>query len=492
MYISVMKKLVTMLLVLVLFASLLFANGTPEEQREFFENIVYNSQKPNTATKASTGSEIISRDMATLERLYQYVERNYLYDIDYSAVYEAMATAMFETLNDKYSYYVKAEKSADYAEEVSGSYGGVGIYLSKTYVEYQNPENEATLYAVISQVFPSTPSSKAGLMSGDLIVEINGQSVVEWEATECAKNLKGEPGTAVTLTIKRGSTVFSVDLVREKIIVPTVDSGMLDSDTGYLRILEFSRGTYRSISDALDKLSAEGMQKLIIDIRNNPGGDVDSALAIADMFISEADLLNLSYKDPSRNIHYKATSKITVSPDVEIAILTDSGTASAAEIFASAMRDNSRAVLIGTKTYGKGVMQLVSAFGDGYISLTTASFSGPTGEPINKEGVKPDIEVKELTIEEDEIDAYYNLIESRTPLTFIEKNPEYTDANLKKFAAENSGSGLREEILLLIIRNEYLYQMKYEDRPIADIKFDNACKAAYDYLHSKDKSVVNF
>jgi carboxyl-terminal processing protease len=156
------------------------------------------------------------------------------------------------------------------------------------------------------------------------------------------------------------------------------------------------------------------------------------------------------------------------------------------------MRDNSRAVLIGTKTYGKGVMQLVSAFGDGYISLTTASFSGPTGEAINKEGVQPDIEVKEVYVEEDEIDAYNALVDRRAPLDFIEKNPEYTDANLKKFAAENAGCGLREELLIIIVRNEYIYKMKYEDRPIADIKYDVACKTAYEYLHSKDKSVVNF
>ena len=494
-----MKKLVTMLLVLVLFASIAYANGTPEEQRIFFENIINNSQGPKSvaqnnggATKASTGSEVISRDMATLERLYQYVEKNYLYDIDYDAVYEAMATALFNTLGDKYSYYVKAEKAEDYGDDVKGSYGGLGLYFSKSYVQYQDPEDERTLYAVISQAFPDTPCSRAGLMTGDLITEINGQSVVELEASDCAKLMKGNPGTTVSLTIKRGASVFTIDLVREIVTVPTVVYEMIDSDNAYLRILEFSRGTYRSISDALDKLSAKGMQKLIIDLRNNPGGDVDSALAIVDLFVSNTDLLYLSYKDPSKNIRYSATSKITVSPDVDIAILTNGGTASAAEIFSAAMRDTGRAVLVGTKTFGKGVMQLVSSFGDGYISVTTASFSGPTGKPINKEGVLPDIEIADISIEEDEVQPYLDLMNSNAISTFVDNNPDFTDENLKKFAAQNSEFGLRQEVLLLLVRNEYLGRMNYDDRPLADIKYDVVCKTAYDYLQAKDKSVVNF
>ena len=158
-----MKKIALILIVLTLLVGTLFANGTPEDQK-FFEELLRNTQTTNTTTGStrttptnSKGSEIISRDMATLERLYQYVEKNYLYDIDYDAVYEAMATALFDALGDKYSYYVPAEESDDYEEEVSGTYGGLGIYFSKTYVEYQDTEDESTLYAIISQVFPNTP-----------------------------------------------------------------------------------------------------------------------------------------------------------------------------------------------------------------------------------------------------------------------------------------------------------------------------------------------
>ena len=508
-----MKKILIAFVVLAALAGTLFANGSPEEQRMFFENLMRNSQQPYSTTtttsgsqKSSTGSEIISRDMATLERLYQYVEKNYLFDIDYDAVYEAMATAMFDALGDKYTYYVKAEQSEDYAEEVSGVYGGLGIYFSKTYVNYQDPDDEKTQYAVISQVFPNTPCSRAGLRTGDMIIEIDGESVVELEATDCAKRMKGEPGSSVQLTVKRGDTVFKLDLVSEVITVPTVEYEMIDGSTAYLRILEFSTNTYLSISNALDDLASKGMKKLIIDLRDNPGGDVDATLAIADLFIRDSDLLYITYKDPSKNVKYTATDSVSVSPDVEVAILVNGGTASSAEIFSSAMRDSGRAKLFGTKTYGKGIMQIISSFGDGYISVTTASFTGPSGDTIHKEGVKPDVEVEEISVLEEEMDAYTALIESKAVEKFVDSNPDFTDGNMLKFADQNADSGLRREVLILVARNEYLSRMNYDDRPLADIKYDIVCKTAYDYLQTyeisgtgtstqvinTDKRVVNF
>ena len=489
-----MKKLILVLVVLSLLAGTISANGTPEEQRVFFDNLIRNSQLPTGSSAdsgshgSSTGSEIISRDMATLERLYQYVEKNYLYDIDYPAVYEAMASALFGALGDKYSYYVKSENSGDYAEEVSGSYGGLGIYFTKTYVKSQDPSDEKTLYALISQVFPNAPCSRAGLRSGDMITEIDGESVIGLEATDCSRKMKGTPGTGVELTIKRGDSTFKVDLIREKVSTPTVEYEMIDGKTAYLRILEFSNNTYRSVSKALDNLTAKGMEKLVIDLRNNPGGDVDSALAISDLFISNSDLMYITYKDPSKNARFTATNTVAVQPDVDIAILINGGTASSAELFSSMMRDTGRAVLVGTKSFGKGVMQIVSTFGDGFISLTTASFTGPKETPINKEGVIPDIEIEDIYVTEEEVNAYTDLINSKTDLAFVAENPDYTDENLHKFAEQNASTGLREIILLLIARNAYLSGMDYEDRPLSDIRYDVVCKAAYDYLQTYENS----
>ena len=487
-----MKKAALILIVLTLVVGTLFANGTPEDQR-FFEDLMRNSQTANytagTTSATTKGSEIISRDMATLERLYQYVEKNYLYDIDYDAVYEAMATALFDALGDKYTYYVTAEDSGDYEEEVSGTYGGLGIYFSKTYVDYQDIDDESTLYALITQVFPNTPSSKAGLKAGDYIIEIGGESVVDWEATACARKMKGEPGTSVELTIKRGDSIFKIDITRAIITVPTVEYSMIEgTKTAYLRILEFSQSTYKAITEALANLGNEGMEKLIIDLRDNPGGDVDVTLAIADLFISDSKLLSISYKDTSKNITYVANNGVTVSPDVEVAILVNGGTASSAEIFSSAMKDNGRATLFGTTTYGKGVMQVISSFGDGYTSITTASFVGPSGKTIHGEGVEPDCVVEEIIVEDEELDAYTELINSKAVEAFVDQNPDFTDENIEKFAKEHSDTGIRDIVLLLVARNEYLSRMDYDDRPLADIVYDYACKAAYEYLQTYENN----
>ena len=500
MYILGMKKAIALILILTAFAAALFAQGTPEEQRQIFENLMNNSQSQtrtnssgltisSRAPSQSNGAEIISRDMATLERLYQYVNNNFLYDIDYDAVYEAMANALFEALDDKYTYYVKAEESHDYAEEVSGVYGGLGIYFSKTYVDYQDPEDESTQYAIISQVFPGTPAAKAGLKAGDYIIEIDGESVVELEADECAHRMKGEVGSSVELTIRRKESTFTISLNRARIVVPTVEYEMIDGKTAYLRILEFSSNTTQSIGEALTELSKKNMQKLIIDLRDNPGGDVDATLEIANMFIKGSKLLSVSYKDVSRNVTYVATDKILVSPDVEIAILVNGGTASSAEIFSSAMKDNGRAEIFGTTTYGKGVMQVVSSFGDAYTSVTTANFVGPSGNKIHEVGVEPDYVVEELTVEEDEIEAYTELLNSKAVEKFVDENPDFNDMNIRKFAEQYASTGIGKDVLSAVARNEYLARMDYDDRPLVDVVYDPVSKAAYDFLQTYEITV---
>ena len=511
MYICGMKKTTAVLILLFALVAFIFANGTPEEQQLFFQNLMNNTQPQSQTQSAaptrsnssgvtfsstrgtsySTGSEIISRDMATLERLYQYVNQNFLYDIDYDAVYDAMANALFEALGDKYTYYVTADESDDYAEEVSGTYGGLGIYFSKTYVDYQDIDDESTLYAVITQVFPGTPAAKGGLKAGDYIIEIDGQSVVDMEANDCAHLMKGDVGTSVELTVKRKETVFKISLVREKITVPTVEYSMLDDTTAYLRILEFSSSTTQSIGEALTDLANQGMEKLMIDLRDNPGGDVDATLEIANMFVKSSKLLSVSYKDPSRNVTYVATDRLLVDEDVEVAILVNGGTASSAEIFTAALKDTGRASVFGTTTYGKGVMQVISSFGTGYTSVTTANFVGPAGDTIHGVGVEPDHPVDELYVEDDELDAYTELIENNAAAAFVDAHPEFTDMNVDAFAAQYASTGIRAEVLRVVVRNEYLSRMDADEVPLADVVYDPIAKAAYEFLQSYENEVEN-
>lgn len=426
--------------------------------------------------------QIIDIDMKRLTGLYKVLQKYYLWDIDYDAVYDAMATAMFDTLGDKYSYYVKSENSEEYEEETTGKYGGLGFYFSKNYVQYQDPEKEDTLYCNISQVFPNTPSSRGGMLAGDMIIKIEGQDVTDLEATDCAKLMKGEIGSPVTITIKRKDNIFDLTLVREEITVPTVEYTMLDNHIGYMLILKFSSDTVNKVGLALEELQNLGMKGLIIDLRDNPGGDVEATLNIANYFISGKDLLTINYKDKSKNTIFRASKQILVNENIPLVCLINGGTASSAEILSSTLRDNGRATLIGTTSFGKGIMQVITPYGDGYASITTAGFIPPSGNEIHKKGVEPDIVVDSLVVNEEEREIFTKMEEEKIFENFVEKHPSYTKKNVAKFVSDNKDCGIREEILKILIRNEYYLKMTYDERPKADTWFDPQIGKAIEIL----------
>lgn len=479
------KHLISLFLIIVAVFSA-FAAGTPEEQRQFFESLPGFSVQQQDVSGVSTtvntdrssaysvarGNAIIDRDMASLTRLYKYLEQNYLWEIDYDEVYDAMATAMFDALGDKYTYYVTSTDSEDYEENVSGKYGGLGFYFSKNYLEYQDSEDESTLYCVISQVFPNTPASRAGMAAGDYITHINGQSVIDMTANDCSAIMKGDIGEEVTVTIKRKNTSFDLTMTRAIINVPDVEYDMIDRTTGYLYILQFYSDTYTEVRKALSDMIGRGMTKLIIDLRDCPGGDVDATLSIADMFISSNKLLTISYKDPNKVQTKWANKNTFVDPSVKVAILVNGGSASSAEIFSSTMRDNKRAVLIGQQTYGKGIMQAITMWGEADTSVTVASFIPPSGNEIHGVGVTPDIITEESVVLDEEIDAYTELYNSTLISDFVDAHPEYTKQNVLLFSKLHPEIKLRQLVINLMVKNEYYTRMTYDERPKADTWFD--------------------
>ena len=492
-----MKKHLLVLVLLFFTVFSVFCSGSSEEQKQFLNSLpgfikqenqtfpsAVSSAKENQSS-AARGNAIIDRDMASLTRLYKYLEQNYLWEIDYPTVYEAMATAMFDALGDQYTYYVKQEDSDDYKENVSGKYGGLGFYFSKTFTEYQDKEKEETLYININQVFPNTPAARAGMSAGDFITHINGESVIEKSANDCSAIMKGDVGEAVTVTIKRKNTSFDVTMIREVISVPDIEYSMIDSETGYLYILRFYAGTYLQVKNALTDLIKQGMKKLVIDLRDCPGGDVDSTLSIADMFISSQKLLTINYKDQTKVQTKWASAETLVSPSVKVAILINGGSASSAEIFSSTMRDNKRAVLIGQKSYGKGIMQAITMWGEADTSVTVASFIPPSGNEIHKIGVMPDIETESITVLEDEVDEYTELYKSDLIPKFVDKHPQYTKTNVELFVRQHPEITLRDTIVKLMVRNEYYLRMTYDQRPKVDKWFDVDIQKALEVLENQ-------
>jgi len=457
-----------------------YAGGTSEQSSAYINNI------PNMIQTSSTSNsqDEISRDMNTLERLYRYLDAHYLYDIDEDKAYEAMATALFDSLDEDYTYYVSSSDKADYVEDTSGVYAGIGVYFSKILPEYSDPENPDTFLCNITQVFPETPSSRAGIKAGDMITAINGESVNDLTPTECANIMKGDPGTDVTLTLRRANNSFDIKLIREIITVPTVENTIINEKTGYLRILQFTQSTTQAAFDSLLELKNDNITSLIIDLRDNGGGDIDVALNIADMFISDKKLLTIKYKDPEDDITYQANSQTLIDTDIPVVILVNGGTASSSEILTGALKDDNRATVIGNTTYGKGIMQLVAPFDKGYVSITTANFLPPGGEVIHKKGIEPDITVEVPVIDDEHFQSYSDLVNSGDIKKWVDEHPENTSENIDSFVLSNQDSSLSDEILKILIRAEYNYRQSDDNRIIADVEYDNVLKRAVTFINT--------
>ena len=369
--------------------------------------------------------DIITQNMSDLERIYRFVDANFLYDIDHKKVYEAMATAMLDALDDQWTMYISSSESEQYEEMITGKYSGVGIMLSKTSVQNQKSDDERTLYVQVGTVFRGSPAQRSGLATGDLITEIDGQAVREKNATECSKMLRGERGTKVHVRVRRGNVEFEVDIIRDEITTPTVESEMLPGHIFYIRINQFTQSTARQVRDAFRGI--DYVSSIILDLRSNGGGDVNSCLAVANLFLDDGNvLINTISKVKSRNRSHYSSAGTIIPVEANMVVLINKGTASAAEILSVALRDNNRAILIGEKSYGKGVMQYTSQYKDGVVNVTTAEYVSGSGTKVNKVGLTPDIEIHEDDMSDEEVENAIEAQKSGDVRDFVRKNPEYS------------------------------------------------------------------
>jgi carboxyl-terminal processing protease len=472
-----MKKAhVMFFLILMLVFTPLFCEGMPEYT--WLQNQAKSVQAPQQMDQ-------ISQDMSSLTSLYRYVDAIYYKDVDKTAVKEAMAEAMLEALGDKYSFYVPAKEAENYSEESTGKYGGIGVYLVK-----QNPTNidsndPSTYMITIESPFRGAPAERAGLRSGDMIGAIDGEKVDSMTSTEASKKLRGTPGTTVKLTVYRDGTSFDVTLTRELVNTPVIEHTMLDGGIGYISISQYTSDTSTQLLNALSDLKTKGLKSLIIDLRNNGGGEVDAAMKSANAFLPRGSVIVTmeGRKGTNSSQRYTASGNTQVPQDMPIVLLVNGGSASSSEIFAAALRDNHRATLIGTKTFGKGIFQSVFAYGDGYVQLTTGRYYTPSGESIHEKGIQTDIEVEDFTVPKDQIEAYSALLKDEAASKFVNDNPDFTEANIQKFITQQKETGIDEMVLRILVRNAYYTKtMKYEDIPIVDTQYDPPLVRAIQFL----------
>ena len=430
------------------------------------------------------GKKSISEILYEISNIYAYLDNNFLYEIDNRDVEEKLISGLVDSLGDKYSYYVPSSEADDYEEALTGEYVGIGTYLMKMNPSLMDPDDPRTYMIIISSTFPGGPADRSGLRANDLISNINGEDVSQMDAREASRKLRGKEGEELVLTVHRGDSEFEIRLMPEKVEVPTCTYGMLDDSTGYLQIISFAENTNVVVEKALEEMTSDGMDALVIDLRNNGGGTVDSALAIADMFLSSGRMISVEYKDPLKRLGmtYEADKEVLVDENIDIAILVNGGTASSSEILTGALADNGRATVVGSTTFGKGISQEVRPFSEGYIQVTTGHFFTPDGSDIHHIGITPDIIVEEEEYSDEDMEAYGDFMEDEDIAGFVDDHPGYSYENVALFVSENEESGVPSSLLELLVRNEYLYRMDWKDRPVAEPEYDKALKAAMEVL----------
>jgi carboxyl-terminal processing protease len=345
----------------------------------------------------------LDRISGKLKTIQTVIDKYYLFDENKENVEEWIYKGMLNGLKDPYSVYYTAEEYEKLREDTSGEYCGIGVIVSL---------NVKTGYVTVTKVFEGTPAAKAGMLPGDILYKVEDVDVVGMDLDLLVKeHIKGKEGTPVTITVYRPDTSEYIDMTleRKKIAVPTIGHEMLDNHIGYISVSQFDSVTAKQFKTAVDDLEKEDMEKLIVDLRGNPGGVLDSVVSMVDYILpDDLDIKgdpNLKKTKKNKTLivymadkygrgeqHY-ASDKHEV--DVPIVILVNGESASASEVFSGALKDYGKAKLVGTKTFGKGIVQTMFPLDHGTaMKLTVAHYYTPSGFDLHGKGLKPDVKVE--------------------------------------------------------------------------------------------------
>ena len=339
----------------------------------------------NTAGSYASGKVTEKEVSKKLNKLNALIDKYYLYEdeIDTDQLAEGIYSGYTSALGDKYTVYYDEDETKALMESTSGTFSGVGATLTK---------DADTGYATIVNVYEDSPAEKAGLKAGDILEKIDDHEVGDEQLDTVVSWIKGEKGTDVKITVLRDGEELELTATRDTIEVKTVSYEMKENQIGYIRVSEFDTVTYDQFKEALDDLEKQGMQGLIVDLRNNPGGSLDTVTNMLRLLLPEGTIVSTKDKNGK-------TDEITCDGTHEfknpMAVLVNQYSASASEIFSGAVQDYGTAKIVGVTTYGKGVVQQLMDLGDGTcLKVTIAEYYTPNGRSINGKGVEPDVEVE--------------------------------------------------------------------------------------------------
>jgi carboxyl-terminal processing protease len=427
---------------------------------------------------------------------YQFIQKNYVDKVDPKTLYQGAMKGLFSSLNDPYSEYLDEADMEDLTENiVKGNYAGVGLYVSQQQLSDADKAAGKHSFIQVASPIENGPGWKAGIKPGDLIIAVDGVSTADVPLNDIVAKLKGKAGEKVSLTIRRisgdGPTAakvdFDVSLVRAVVEVPTVKSAMIGK-TGYLDIMSFSDPTPERAEEALESFAKAGYTSLIVDLRDNYGGLLASAVTIADDFLESGTIVSVKSRIAAENYYYSAKAGTIVPPDMPLIVLINEGSASASEILAGALKDQKRAWLLGTRSYGKGSVQQIFPLrdkaNDGY-KITVARYYSPSDVNIDKIGILPDQVVEFPQFTKEDSDNYGRLLKDKVIPDWVGGHPKATDTEIGAEAQLISKTYPMDlSFLRRIIRDE---ENRSEIAPVYDLDYDVQLKAAVDILNTPGK-----
>lgn len=341
----------------------------------------------NLKTQSEDESIVSQETLQKLEEIEALIEQTYLYaeDVDYDAIQDAIIHGYVAGLKEPYSVYYNLEEAKSLFETTSGTFGGIGVGIQ---------QDTTTMLITFTTIYEDTPGEKAGFKAGDIVYKINGEDVTGLDLDTVVSKIRGEIGTDVTITVLRGANnqEYTATATRALIENATVAYEMKTGKIGYVRVTQFEDVTFEQFKKALEDLKQQGMNGLVIDLRSNPGGNLNTVCEMLDLILPEGDIVSIKDRDGNSQ-SYKSDANTIL--DVPLVVLTNGYSASASEIFAGAVQDYKIGTIVGTKTYGKGIVQNVFQLKDGTaVKITCYEYFTAMGRNIHNKGIEPDVKIE--------------------------------------------------------------------------------------------------
>ena len=376
------KALNTKYIVFIIIITIMVAVFSSEFTRIYYENKnVTKINKEATVPEANSNIDKIAKNLKNFRKV---IDEYYIGEIDEQKMFDETIKGYVNGLDDEYSEYMTKDEWEDFEASALGNYVGVGIYMGVT------KSNNVVILSTIKD----TPAEKIGMKSGDIIVKVDDEEVLGVSSDIVSSKIKGEAGTSVKITVLRDNEYLDFNVTREEIKIYKVETKILENNIGYIHLYTFDEGCAEEVKNAYNSLKSQGAQKIILDLRDNCGGIVEECLNIADLMIDEGNKLMITVDSKDNHEINYSKNKPTITED--LVVLVNGYSASASEILTGALKDNERAKIVGTKTYGKGVIQSVIPLTDGSVlKLTVNEYFTPNEVKINKVGLDPDYEIED-------------------------------------------------------------------------------------------------